>query len=590
MSVRYALRWGEDPRHGGLPQGLDVLLETPPEEVEVWRDRALAGVWITVTVPDDMEEGSYGGELHIGADGLDGNVAVPVELNVSGWRIPDSGNWRTWIEMIQSPDTLALEYDMPLWSEEHFELIGKSFRLIRDTGSRVVYIPLLRETNQGNEQSMVRWVRREDGSLEPDYTIMERYLDTAQENLGEDLDKVVFYAWDAYLVLTWRNVSYEDRPEVDPDAGAYAQGLQRRSQQRWDMRQGGLAVTIIDEETGDKEAAFLPHYTAPGSRDVWRPVYDELRERMRRRGLEDAMVLGMVSDMAPSEEEVEFLKDVTGDLPWIAHSHYRRTHEQPAPNTVLRGVGSICYEAHVYRSIFQMNPDEARSYGWQIPELRGWLDRVSLLNGPALTTRLKPKVNITGLQRGIGRMGGDFWPVLRDGRGRRTGRAFARYPENQWRGLNISNYLLAPGPEGPVATARLENLREGVQECEARILIESALLDEEQRERLGKDLAERAQTLLDIRQRALWRGIWFNEEHLKILSTLGIHGNTRWPVEGIGQALRHLDMPLPEDRGERSAFIREAENRGRAWFAESGWLDRNARLFELAAEVQQRLQ
>ena len=34
------------------------------------------------------------------------------------------------------------------------------------------------------------------------------------------------------------------------------------------------------------------------------------------------------------------------------------------------------------------------------------------------------------------------------------------------------------------------------------------------------DLAGRVQNLLDERHRALWRGVWSNEEHLKVLKTV----------------------------------------------------------------------
>ena len=576
--VRYALPW-ED----GRPGGLDVLYEQPPAEVPVRGARALAGIWVTVEVPADAAPGVYGAELRIEAEGLPA-AATPIELRVADWIVPDPQQWRTWAEMIQSPDTLAVEYGVPLWSERHWELIARSFRLISGTGSRVVYLPLLRHTNQGNAESMVRWIRGRDGALRPDYTIAERYLDLARRHLGEP-KLVVLYAWDAYLVLSHRNTSYAERPQVDPNAGEYEKMLQRRAQQRWDLRQGGLTVTIVDEATGEVEDGFLPHYTAPDSRDLWAPVYAELRRRMRERGLEGAMALGMVSDMEPSKEEVEFLRDVSGGLPWAAHSHYQRTRGRPAPNRALKGIADIAYEAQVYRAEFQTNPDRARAHGWRAPELRAWLDRVNLLNGPALTARLMPEINITGAQRGIGRMGGDFWPALRDARGRRAP-VFTRYPANQWRGLDLSNYFLAPGPDGALATARFENLREALQECEARIRIEESLLDPERRRRIGEPLAQRAQAALDERQRAMWRGVWYNEEHLAALSTLGAHGNARWPVEGIEQALPKAGHPLPAERGAREAVIRAAQEQGRAWFAASGWKERNAQLFALAGEVE----
>lgn len=57
---------------------------------------------------------------------------------------------------------------------------------------------------------------------------------------------------------------------------------------------------------------------------------------------------------------------------------------------------------------------------------------------------------------------------------------------------------------GAISTVRFEMTREGLQECEARILIEKALYDNA----LDAELTTRCQTLLDERQRCL-RGAWF---------------------------------------------------------------------------------
>jgi len=582
VSVRYAVSWASV---GGGPSGLDILLESPPAKVAVGNDRALVGVWVTVTVPGSAKAGLYRGKLTVEAEGLSPQE-IPVELEVIDWRMPDSQDWHTWIEVIQSPDTLAMEYDVPLWSEQHWAMIARSFQLIRPTGSRVVYVPLLRNTNQGNAESMVRWVRQKDGLLRPDYSIMEKYLDLAQEHLG-DLKFVVFYAWDAYLVLSFRNQSYVERPTVDESAGAYAQEQQRLAQRRWDVRQEGLMVTMFDEETGETRPGSLPHYSAPESRAIWQPVYAELRERMKRRGLEDAMVLGMVTDLEPSRDEVSFLRDVSGGLSWISHAHFRRTLNKPSPNTVLCGIGDIRYEAHAYGLTYHVNPDKDRIYGWRVPELRVYVDRFGLLNGRALRVRQMPQLNITGDQRGIGRIGGDFWKVIRDKRGNRAGQAFERYPENFWRGLNISNWLLAPGPDGPVGTARLENLHEGLQECEARILIENALLDADMKQRLGTDLAERARVVLDEHQRAMWRSIWSNEEQLDMLGAI----SGRSMYEAIWDALTKAGIELPGFWDSAARRRRSEEDRkGLDWFVSSGWQQRNKQLYTVAAEVQQRLQ
>ncbi len=568
--VRYATYW--DIGQGG-PVGLDVLLESPPATVSADKGKALAGVWVTVAVPEGAKPGLYRGQLTIEAEGLSA-TKVPVELSVADWLVPDPQDWRTWIEMIQSPDTLALEYKLPLWSEKHWEMIARSFRLIRPTGSRVVYVPLLRYTNQGNAESMVRWVRGKDGKLRADYAIMDQYLDVAQKELGE-IKLVVFYAWDAYLTRTFRDQSFETKPTTSGPA-----------MDRWQKLQQGLTVTFLDEANHTTYPGALPHYTDPASKAIWQPVYDELRRKMKARGLEKAMALGMVTDMEPSKEEVRFLQEVSGGLSWIAHSHYQRLVNRPSPNKVLQGIADVRYEAHAYDLVYQVNPEKGRMYGWDLKSLSAFLDRFGELNGPPLRIRQVPLINITGRQRGVGRLGGDLWPAVRDARGRRAGQAFARYPENHWRGLNIGSYFLAPGPQGPVATSRLENLREGVQECEARIFLESALLDPARKAKLGDDLARRAQAVLDEHQFTLWRSIWSDEEALKLMGAI----SGRDTYEAIWAASEKVGKKLPGFWDGAARKMRSDEDRqGIDWFVSSGWQKRSQQLFEAAAEAQKKL-
>ena len=58
-----------------------------------------------------------------------------------------------------------------------------------------------------------------------------------------------------------------------------------------------------------------------------------------------------------------------------------------------------------------------------------------------------------------------------------------------------------------MATNRFEQFREGVQQCEARISIESALIDPAKRQQLGEELASRCQAALDERVLYELRGV-----------------------------------------------------------------------------------
>ncbi|MBN2583109.1 MAG: hypothetical protein JXL80_08575, partial [Planctomycetes bacterium] len=124
--VRYAVAFDDSWRRY-RPGGLDVILESAPESVSP-RDKgpALAAVWLTVTPAKDAKAGLYKGEMTVEAAGLPA-TKVPVEVTVTDWTVPAAHDWRTWVGMIQSPDSLSMEYEVPMWSEEHWKLIARSF-------------------------------------------------------------------------------------------------------------------------------------------------------------------------------------------------------------------------------------------------------------------------------------------------------------------------------------------------------------------------------------------------------------------------------------------------------------------------------
>jgi hypothetical protein len=76
-------------------------------------------------------------------------------------------------------------YNVKPWSDEHFRLMARSFDQIRGFGNRTLYIPVRTKTDFGNEEGMVRWVKQADGSYNCDFSVMNRYLDTALAHMGK---------------------------------------------------------------------------------------------------------------------------------------------------------------------------------------------------------------------------------------------------------------------------------------------------------------------------------------------------------------------------------------------------------------------
>jgi len=441
---------------------------------------------VTVRVPADCTPGEYKGLITITAARAK-TIRVPVQVEVLGWRLPAPGEYQTFVELIESPESVAMEYGAALWSDKHFELIGKSQDLLGQIGNRSVYIPLIRETNFGNEQSMVRWIPRSDGTYEYDFSVMDKYLDVVEKHMGRPR-LVVLYVWDLFL-----------------EGGQFSGDLQycpeEVRQARLAYKGRGPTVSVL-EGRGKAKSLTLPQYSDPASKKLWQPLLKQLMARLTRRGLAKAVMLGVSTDAIPSREVVRFFADLLPGVPWVHHSH----SFWGGRDKKIEAAGSRIAYAAIVGGHWATDRPEKRAYGWRKPWVH--FHRALKDNHPIHIFRILGEINITSDRKGFGRLGADFWPVLKDKRGRKRGRLCnGRYPKSFWRNLTILTTLLAPGKDGAIPTARFELLREGVQECEARIFIEQALADEALRNKLGAELAEKAQAVLDARTKVLRKAI-----------------------------------------------------------------------------------
>jgi hypothetical protein len=569
IRLRYGMVWGEEamtihhvPQPFPYPRPVKLLgamTDQPAAEYAVMtpapsrsrdatapvrpeRPGAVVPVWITVSIPAMAKPGRYESTLTIQAEGA-AAIKVPLVVTVIDWMLPDTQDYRTWVELIQSPDTLAVEYKAPLWSESHWALIRQSMAYCRDVGSRVVYVPLIAQNNLGNAESMVRWIKRSDGTYEYDFSIMDKYLDAATEVMGKP-KMVIFEAWEVYMLR-------EDKYKGEKISGQAANSLDYREKKGL-MGGTGPVVTVLDRATGKVENVTLPDYTDAASKKLWQPLLSEVQKRMKARGLDAVSCLGTVSDWPPAKAEIAFFAEIAPAMPWVIHSHH-------GGSSLYGGLGKVLYQTRVWNCDFpDDDPAKSRLHGWNNRTLNANYQRNGDVDTFGCTTwHNLPEMCIGGNLSGLGRVGADFWPALLDKSGRRVGTVAQRYPQSSRRNLDLYSSLLAPGPDGPVATTRYEAFRQGIQECEARIAVDRALVDPALRAKLGDDLAQRCQDALDERNWCTIKGM----AHLQLCGE-------GWLYAGW------YNMEGPA---------------GHAWYLGSLWQDRATKLFTLAGEVERKL-
>jgi hypothetical protein len=332
-------------------------------------------------------------------------------------------------------------------------------------------------------ESLVRWVRNEDGTYSHDFTLFEKYVDTALKHI-EPPEVTCLYAWER---------RYRARPskrDRNPDA----------------FKPPRVMVPLLDPETNEVSSMEGPSYVDEDATAFWKPVLEGCRERLLARGVaEEAILLGVVPDGSPTPATTDMFHRAAPWAKWVQHSH--------APGSRFRGVETkevpVWLAAGVYGGTRPVpDPAEKRYYGWKPYNERTEVFCVFPRTGSPYVLHAKTNLSLyhnfmeaylmTGL-RGITRVAGEFWPLdLKRETGSGASTLISAYSINT-PSMNLSVYdFLAPGKEGALSTVRLETLYEGSQEGEARVFLEKAI--EAHGEKLGPK-RQAVQALLDQRAR-----------------------------------------------------------------------------------------
>ena len=486
--ARYATSWLPAGRFDGLSGDppAEVAPTAPPRTSDVPASAAVP-VWVTVRVPPDAAPGNYAGALTIKAESPAAEQVVPIRLKVHRWRMPDPADFTTANFICQSPDTVSAFYKTPLWSEKHLTCIGKSLKLLGEIGGRVCVLNLVAGAHgYGNTESMVLWVRKDDGTYDYDFTPAEKYMDAFAAAGGKP--------WVVQVNVWMFSGDTPSRPKWPPQS-----------------------VTVVDRAGRRLDPLRQPPFGTAENEAFWRPVLVALGERLIKRHWWDVTRLGWLDYCrAPHKSIADVAVKIWPDVKWIKHSHSPQNNFYGVPVTInswVWGAGGL------------YNPDRLAPWGrrptypaagrlnyprpWDRSTTKGFLSlgiprwgiacsRPGLYAAsPLMRSRIFSESALQGNLLGIGMVGGDFWPLPAP-RGRRrtlcTGQG----------GVTATNNtlaLLSPGPDGAVASERFEMFREGVQTAEMIIYLRKAVLAGG----LGADLVKRINVLLDSRARDILR-------------------------------------------------------------------------------------
>jgi len=404
--------------------------------------------WLSVKIGADAAPGTYRGVVRVEGPDIPA-VTASLEVEVVDWRLVAPHHFQTIVAIEQSPYGVAKQYKIPLWSDKHWALIEASLRQLARAGNGVWFVPVLLDSEFGNkDDSMIKWIRKRDGSLAFDYANMDRYLDLIVKNCG-----------------TPRVIGF-------PVMHGY---------------QGAVEVKVQDETSGREERLNLGP-NASGREKNWQPFACSLYAHMVARGLNQAMFWGFGWDQDGDGKLKDLMRQLVPEVLWMCGTHDAHiaiTGGLPDPDLAVFYRQTFAAAAWTGPSTPPPEPfykvvENIQSFLIGAESQKGWKPRSQLLlstprvdsgaivvNGTAMpwAFRIFPERAIFTGYRGTGRMGGDYWA-----------RSYYDGCKNGGGGPGFSIMkTLWPGPEGAEPSARFEAMIEGLEELEARIFVEQAL-------------------------------------------------------------------------------------------------------------------
>jgi len=528
VRVRYAVP--ATPDKSWVSKGrFDGLLDQIPAEIPaitVAREgkdtaaKALAPLWFTVRVPATAPAGRYEGRITIAAQGFPSQT-VPLHVQVCDWVMPEVRDWSMQNFIYHAEEMEAMYYGVPLYSDRHFELVGKTLALLAELNSRQVMVNLVCDffasgwggSVKANPESLVRWIKQPDGSFKHDFTNFDRYLEMVDKTIGKPR---------TLRLNCWGEHGGRPAGLVSDEKGWFTKDFP-----------GEKPVTVLDPATGQLSRMKQPPLGTEENYRFWKPVFDELLKKIKARGWLDETTLGYNAWYATS---IPALVDVANRLwpggEWSFTGHNGQSgmlFRGSDSNTVMtvRHADTVMNfpnpnsQPMPRRNTFAFNCRLFQRDDFPLNDQRNVAEKYALYNG----------------YDGVGDFGANLFPLKKPVggyyvHGAGSGTGWAVDPIYKTGASRSTLALLYPGADGPVATERFEMLREGLELCEAVIFVRNALAKKPSP--LSPDLQQRAERYLRERETACSR-VAFRARYLQAAEDarlLDLAGEVAREIEG----------------------------------------------------------
>ena len=217
-NYRYPWVWVDVPAH----KVGDILDPSMPFALT---DRAFRALWVTVKTPSAAEPGRYRANLVV-RDAAGAEVRRGLEIEILPLALP--ARRKMYLDIWQTPWTIARYYNVKPFSPEHYARMEPIFRELAEAGQKAITAtitdyPWNVRKNIDSARSMVRYVKRKDGSFVADFTTLDEYVAFARKcGIGPQIHCYAIVKFQKHRDYWYHDEATGEESHVDCDPGTPA--------------------------------------------------------------------------------------------------------------------------------------------------------------------------------------------------------------------------------------------------------------------------------------------------------------------------------------------------------------------------------
>ena len=169
----------------------------PVETMKV-EAKTTRSIWLDIHVPADAAAGTYKGTITMNCDGK--KLSLPLQLQVADRVLPEPSNWAFHLDLWQNPYAVARYFDVPLWSQQHFDKMRPLMQMLAAAGQKVITCSVISHPWNGQTfdpfESMIAKMKQLDGTWRYDYSVFDKWVEFMMScGITEQIDCYTLVPW-----------------------------------------------------------------------------------------------------------------------------------------------------------------------------------------------------------------------------------------------------------------------------------------------------------------------------------------------------------------------------------------------------------